>query len=141
MKDLRKKIFRSVIAGLMIFSIVLPSNVFASNPSSTDANDFPKTETLTYNGKITYDGSTVGDFTIGGKQAFCLEHPKTTPGNNTKLTTDIYNNSNIKNGKDLSSGLDSKTIKIMGLSQHHFFYLIIIMVMKLEVSQKIFTTT
>ena len=96
MKDLRKKLFRSIMSGLMIFSLVLPSNVFATNPSSVDANDFPKTETLKYHGKISYDGSTVGDFTIDGKQAFCLEHPKTTPGNNTKLTTDIYNNVNVR---------------------------------------------
>ena len=96
MKDFRKKLFRSIVAGLMISSLILPSNVFAANPSSVDASDFPKTETLKYHGKITYDGSTVGDFTIGGKQAFCLEHPKSTPGNNTKLTTDIYNNANIK---------------------------------------------
>ena len=96
MKDLRKKIFRSVMAGLMIFSLILPSNVFAANPSSVDVNDFPKTETLKYNGKISYDGNIVGDFTIGGKQAFCMEHPKTTPGNNTKLTSDIYENTNIR---------------------------------------------
>ena len=86
------------MSGVIIISLVFSNllNVYAANPSSENANDFPKQETLKYNGKITYDGSTVGDFTIGGKQAFCLEHPKTTPGNNTKLTTDIYNNADIK---------------------------------------------
>ena len=97
MKDLRKKLFRSIVSGLMLFSLIVPSmNVFAADPSTVDSSDFPKTETLKYHGKITYDGSTVGDFTIGGKQAFCLEHPKTTPGNNTKLTSDIYENTNIR---------------------------------------------
>ena len=97
MKTLRKKIFKSVISGLMIFSMVISNmNVFATNPSTVDASDFPKTETLTYNGKITYGANIVGDFTIAGKQAFCLEHPKATPGSNTKLTSNIYKNENVR---------------------------------------------
>ena len=52
--------------------------------------------TVVYNGKATWSGSTVGNFTVNGKQAFCLEHAKTTPPTGTPLTTEIYQNEMVK---------------------------------------------
>ena len=83
---------------IMVFSLIGGNltGIHAANPPASNADDFPKQETLKYHGKITYENTTVGNFTIGGKQAYCLEHPKTTPGDNTKLTTRIYDNPDIR---------------------------------------------
>ena len=97
MKDLIKKLFRSVMAGLMVFSLIMPSmNVFAANPSTSDTNDYPKKLEIKYNGKISYDGSIVGSFTMLGRQAFCIQHPLTTPATGTNVTASIYDNSNLR---------------------------------------------
>ncbi|EEO3716453.1 hypothetical protein G5727_002779 [Listeria monocytogenes] len=52
--------------------------------------------TVTYKGQVSYGGSTVGHFEIGGEQAFCIEHPKPTPGTNTPNDGgNIYNNAKV----------------------------------------------
>lgn len=105
------------------------SNTFAVN--TENANNFPKSETLTYNGKISWSGNTVGNFNVNGRQAYCLEHPKTTPGNNAKLTTAIYTNSNIQKvlyygweGPQQWSGFTSKAkgVVITSLALSYYYY-------------------
>ena len=54
-----------------------------------------------YLGKISdsqgrYGSATVGNFVVDGRQAFCLEHPKSTPGNGTVFTETPYQDENIK---------------------------------------------
>lgn len=52
--------------------------------------------TVTYKGQVSYGGSTVGYFEVGGEQAFCIEHPKPTPATNTPNDGgNIYNNSKV----------------------------------------------
>ena len=40
---------------------------------------FARTYEIQYNGKIKYGYSTVGDFTVNGVRAFCIDHSKPTP--------------------------------------------------------------
>ena len=54
---------------ITIFNVISP--VMAVNTT-----DMPQHFEVKYNGKITYGASSVGDFTVAGKQAFCLEHSK-----------------------------------------------------------------
>lgn len=52
--------------------------------------------TVTYKGQVSYGGSTVGHFEVGGEQAFCIEHPKPTPATNTPNDGgNIYENDQV----------------------------------------------
>ena len=54
------------------------------------------TATIKYKGQLTYSYYTVGDFTVNGKQAFCMEHPKGTPATNQPNNgLEPYNNDSI----------------------------------------------
>ena len=68
------KLFKMILSIIIIvsFSLVSIGNVSANNISNS--NDYPKQDKIEYNGKITYGSNIVGDFTINGKQAFCMEH-------------------------------------------------------------------
>lgn len=48
-----------------------------------------------YHGSVSYGGSKVGNFTVNGKQAFCMAHSKKTPPTGTGITASIYNDDNI----------------------------------------------
>lgn len=105
------------------------SNTFAAN--AENVNSYPKQDTVTYNGKITWGGNTVGDFTINGRQAFCMAHPKPTPGSGTKLTSNIYDNTNIRKvlyygweGPEQWSELTSKEkgVVITSLALSYYYY-------------------
>lgn len=50
---------------------------------------------ISYLGKISYGGTTVGHFTIDGQTAFCVEHEKNTPSTGTTFQDQIYGNSEI----------------------------------------------
>lgn len=131
-KCLTKKSAKIVLSLLMLFTTLnlsSISNVFASK--TIDVNDYPMNETLKYNGKISWDGSIVGDFTIGGKQAFCMAHPKPTPGSGTKLTSEIYKNENVRKvlfygweGPQQWSGFTSKAkgVVITSLALSYYYY-------------------
>lgn len=51
---------------------------------------------IVYKGKVSYKGTTVGDFTLNGQQAFCMEHLKPTPDTGTPFSEQIYENNNIR---------------------------------------------
>lgn len=50
---------------------------------------------MVWHGKSTAYGSTVGDFTIDGRRAWCIEHKKTTPSNQT-MSGDFYTSTEPK---------------------------------------------
>lgn len=85
-KDKLNYISKVITVFLIMFSCVF-GNLMMVNAASA---------TVVYNGKVTWSGSTVGNFTVNGKQAFCLEHAKTTPPTGTALTTEIYQNEMVK---------------------------------------------
>ena len=96
MKLKNKKIFMFICTLMILLSSIMPdigiicSEVFAA------------TDVITYHGSISYGGSTVGNFTINGSQAFCIEHSKNTPPSNTQVTSSVYDDENI--GKCLYYG-------------------------------------
>lgn len=55
-----------------------------------------RANTITYLGKVSYGGTTVGHFMVNGKIAFCMEHQKETPPTGTSFAEQIYNNATIR---------------------------------------------
>ncbi|WP_157456849.1 SpaA isopeptide-forming pilin-related protein [Carnobacterium maltaromaticum] len=51
---------------------------------------------IQYNGQVSYGGTTVGDFSVNGKQSFCLQHPKPTPATGTQGDMSPYDNLNVQ---------------------------------------------
>lgn len=129
--DKIKKYINIMLSLLLILTLVVSNfkNTYAIN--SNNINDYPLDGTVIYNGKINYDGSIVGDFTINGKQAFCMEHPKKTPPTGTKFTSNIYDNNNIRKvlyygwgGYEQWKGFESRAhgIVVTSLMLSYYFY-------------------
>ena len=60
------KLFISFILAIaLVLTLGFSSNVFA--------------ESIVQNGSISWRGHKVGDFTLGGRQAFCMVHKKAQP--------------------------------------------------------------
>lgn len=72
----------------------------AGNIPETDAavgsNAYFRAVGIVYKGKVSYKGTTVGDFTLNGNQAFCMEHLKPTPDTGTPFHSEVYDNPNIR---------------------------------------------
>ena len=51
--------------------------------------------TIQYDGPVNYGYSTVGNFHVDGKRAFCMDHEKTSPTTGTYAETSIYTNENV----------------------------------------------
>lgn len=78
----------TIAAALMVWaaSVVVP--VWAESATGTK---------VTYKGAISSMGTTCGKFAIKGHDAFCAEHPKTTPPTGTKITsTKLVTNNNMR---------------------------------------------
>ena len=125
------KILKVTLIICMLFQICIynVNNVLADDISNT--SDFPKDDVVKYNGKINYNGNIVGDFTVGGKQAFCMEHPTATPGTGTKLTSNIYYNNDVRKvlyygwqGAEQWSGFESRAhgIVVTSLALSYYYY-------------------
>ncbi|MFQ6875256.1 MAG: SpaA isopeptide-forming pilin-related protein, partial [Coprobacillus cateniformis] len=130
-----KRLLNIVFKILVVFAILLQvpvlncNNVYADDISSI--NDFPKDDSVKYNGKISYAGNIVGDFTVNGIQAFCMAHPKPTPPTGTKLTSEIYRDVNVQkvlyygwNGPEQWSGFESRShgIVVTSLALSYYYY-------------------
>lgn len=130
-----KRLLNIVFKILVVIAILLQipfsnfNNVYAANVSNVD--DFPKDGSVVYNGKISYGGNIVGDFTVYGKQAFCMAHPKPTPPTGTKLTSEIYRDVNVQkvlyygwNGPEQWSGFESRShgIVVTSLALSYYYY-------------------
>lgn len=87
------KIMKWLIAFIMVFSLINLSTVKEAHAVYTG---YVKNPTLKFHGYIRYNKASVGNFTIDGKQAFCLAHKKVTPKNNAKLTNKVYENKNVQ---------------------------------------------
>lgn len=79
------------------------SNASITNPV------FAETTGITYGGKASWNGTTVGRFSINGQPAFCMEHSKKTPGTGVQAERDVYENADVRKvlyygayGKDAS---------------------------------------
>lgn len=56
---------------------------------------FAESVEIQYGGSISYQGSTVGNFHVDGKRAFCMDHAKTSPSSGTQAETSIYADENV----------------------------------------------
>lgn len=74
--------------GVLFFALCLSILFGAAEVKAADS--------VTYNGKVVYGPTTVGDFTVNGKQAFCIEHVKLTPPTGTAFSDQIYADANIR---------------------------------------------
>ncbi len=87
--SLKKSSF--LIVTMLILQVFLPFMDYLINPRVNAAS-----VTVVYHGPVKYGLSTVGDFTVNGIQAFCIEHDKPTPptGSNNNGGS-VYNNQKI----------------------------------------------
>lgn len=67
-----KKILNVIMVLFVIVSTVLTHVSQIHAESSQPASTYPKNESIVYNGKTTYGNTIVGNFSVGGQQAFCL---------------------------------------------------------------------
>ncbi|HCX5354336.1 TPA: hypothetical protein OZU68_004957, partial [Escherichia coli] len=74
---------------------IVKSVVGFISPKTANASD--AVPVIKYNGQVTYGWTTVGDFTIDGVQAFCIEHSKSSPPSNTPYNSlNPYDNAKIQ---------------------------------------------
>lgn len=91
-----KKGIKKWISFCMVITTMLAHTANVWAVSTVESSNYPKKEKVTYHGKTTYGGTTVGNFSIGDAQAFCLEHSKTTPPTGTSVTSQISHDQNIQ---------------------------------------------
>ncbi len=56
---------------------------------------FAESTEIQYGGSISYQGSTVGNFHVDGRRAFCMDHAKISPSSGTQAETSIYADENV----------------------------------------------
>lgn len=131
MKKVFNKAFKIILICLMAFGTIEANIVKSKAVKASNTGNYPKEDSVVYNGKINYDGNIVGDFTINGMQAFCMAHPVTTPGSGVKLTSEIYNNSNVQKvlyygwgGPEQWSGFKNRShgIVVTSLALSYYYY-------------------
>lgn len=130
-RKINNKILKFLIIFAMIFQTIMSnwSNVYANN--SSNIGGYPRKDSVKYNGKVTYGNNIVGDFMVNNKQAFCMQHPASTPGTGTILTSDIYHNNDVRtvlyygwDGPEQWSGFKSREhgIVVTSLALSYFYY-------------------
>lgn len=104
-KTLLKKASTLILATLVSFSGVIGSSGAMSKVNAASA-------TVTYNGKSSWNGTTVGKFKVNGKDALCMEHEKSTPGTGTAANSSVYDNATVR--KILYYGFSGKDASFWG---------------------------
>ena len=89
MKNKIKKYLNLIIVIVLLLTTILP------NLHLIGTKVYASTSKVVYNGKAIYGPNIVGDFTVNGEQAFCMEHAKDTPPTNTEITSNVYGNEDI----------------------------------------------
>lgn len=89
MKNKIKKYSKLITAIVLLLTAILPNLYFF------ETKVYASTSKIVYNGKAIYGPNIVGDFSVNGEQAFCMEHAKATPPTNTEITSSIYGNEDI----------------------------------------------
>ncbi|MGN1391022.1 MAG: SpaA isopeptide-forming pilin-related protein, partial [Sharpea porci] len=88
-RPLLKKVGTVMLATLFSFSGVIGSSSKLPEVHAASA-------TVSYGGKATWSGSTVGKFKVNGKDALCMEHEKSTPGTGTATNSSVYDNPTVR---------------------------------------------
>lgn len=82
------KIINITLLFIILLTTILPVICNLSIVLAADAS-------IEYHGKIKYGYSTVGDFTVNGVQAFCIDHVKPTPPTGTEVNKEILENESM----------------------------------------------
>jgi len=83
-QTIRGKKWRRVMVFIMAMALFVIMQMIAVEDVTAESATGTK---VTYKGAISSMGTTCGKFTIKGYDAFCAEHPKTTPPTGTKITS------------------------------------------------------
>ncbi|MBQ3185699.1 MAG: hypothetical protein IJB54_06950, partial [Firmicutes bacterium] len=83
-QTIRGKKWRRVMVFIMAMALFVIMQMIAVEDVTAESATGTK---VTYKGAISSMGTTCGKFTIKGHDAFCAEHPKTTPPTGTKITS------------------------------------------------------
>ena len=78
-----------MLATLFSFGGVIGTSAKTSQVNAASA-------TVSYGGKATWSGSTVGKFKVNGRDALCMEHEKGTPGTGTATNSSVYDNPTVR---------------------------------------------
>ncbi|WP_295129995.1 SpaA isopeptide-forming pilin-related protein [uncultured Catenibacterium sp.] len=76
---------------VILLSLLMIAGITTQNMRIANAASYK----MEWHGKSTAYGSTVGNFTIDGRRAWCIEHKKTTPSNQT-MSGDFYTSTEPK---------------------------------------------
>lgn len=68
----------------LIAILVLPNKIYASTVNNLAS------------GGVSWGGTRVGYFEIDGRQAFCIDHSKTTPSSGMEYSEEVYNDANVR---------------------------------------------
>ena len=82
------KLINITLLFIILLTTILPVIFNLSIVLAADAS-------IQYHGKVKYGYSTVGDFTVNGVQAFCIDHIKPTPPTGTEVNIELMENENI----------------------------------------------
>lgn len=88
-RPLLKKVGTVMLATLFSFGGVIGTSAKTSQVNAASA-------TVSYGGKATWSGSTVGKFKVNGRDALCMEHEKGTPGTGTATNSSVYDNPTVR---------------------------------------------
>ena len=115
-----KKSKISIIFAVIIFALsLLQKNVYAY------------TATIEYGGSVTYGYSTVGNFFVDGRRAFCMDHDKTSPSSGTEVESEPFSNEGVVKtlyygyeGREQWSGFESEEhgIVVTTLALDHYVH-------------------
>ncbi|MBQ3408115.1 MAG: hypothetical protein IJH12_02780 [Clostridia bacterium] len=115
-----KKSKISIIFAVIIFALsLLQKNVYAY------------TATIEYGGSVTYGYSTVGNFFVDGRRAFCMDHDKTSPSSGTEAESEPFSNEDVVKclyygyeGREQWSGFESEEhgIVVTTLALDHYVH-------------------
>lgn len=115
-----KKSKISIIFAVIIFALsLLQKNVYAYMA------------TVEYGGSVTYGYSTVGNFFVDGRRAFCIDHDKTSPSSGTDAEAEPFSNEDVVKclyygyeGREQWSGFESEEhgIVVTTLALDHYVH-------------------
>lgn len=101
--------FMGRVTAVALSALMTMSGMAGGAVSDVSHPVFAETTGITYGGKATWNGTTVGRFSINGQPAFCMEHSKKTPSTGVQAERDVYENADVRKllyygayGKDAS---------------------------------------
>ena len=97
------------VTAVALSALMTMSGIASGAITNVSTPVYAESAGITYGGKVSWNGTTVGRFSVYGQPAFCLEHSKSTPGTGTQAERQAYDNADVRKvlyygayGKDAS---------------------------------------